>query len=384
MNIRTRVGSVELNSPLLIGSGFITEDTSFYARSVTRGCAGMVSRSLKLNVPKERQRVPAPRYVVTNDGSMLNCEWGNEKPWTNWRDKEFRLAKEIRGAIIISISGRDVESCKQLIHELDPFEPDAYEVNISCAHSGELHGNLNLDIEHLRYVLHTIRPLTKRPIWVKLSYSSILLDMAVAAEQNGADAIVCTNSIGPGLYLDPKTGRPLLGIMGGAGGLTGSAIFPIALQCVYKLYKHLNIPIVGVGGISTAEHVIQMMLAGASAVQLYTAPALHGPRVFEDITNGLETYLADHEVFSNCVDLVGYSHTLTEQHVFDAPPPLVIADRCTGCLECASSCAFDALKFVSRGKDQPKLVVVKDNCIGCNACVGVCPPEFDAFKVQMR
>lgn len=383
MSLKTKVGTIELNGPLLIGSGYITEDTSFYARSVTRGCAGMVSRSLKLNVPKERQRVPAPRYVVTNDGSMLNCEWGNEKPWTNWRDKEFRFAKEISGEIIISMSGRDVDSCKQLIRELDPFEPDAYEINISCAHSGELHGNLNLDIEHLRYALRTIRLLTKRPIWVKLSYSSILLDMAVAAEQNGADAIVCTNSIGPGLYLDPQSGRPLLGITGGAGGLTGAAIFPIALQCVYKLYKHLQIPIVGVGGISTADHVIQMMLAGASAVQLYTAPALHGPRVFEDITKDLRGYLEGHARFSSLSDLVGYSHTLPEQHVFEAPAPKVIADDCTGCLECASSCAFDALKFTSRGPDKPKLVVIKDNCIGCNACVGVCPPEFNALRTTI-
>lgn len=208
---------------------------------------------------------------------MLNCEWGNEKPWTNWRDKELQTAKEIGGAIVISISGRDVEGCKQLIHELDLFEPSAYEINVSCAHSGELHGNLNLDIRHLQNILGIIRPITKRPIWVKLSYSSIFLDMAMTAEQNGADAIVCTNSIGPGLYLDPESGRPLLSIMGGAGGLTGNAIFPIALQCVYKLYKHLQIPIVGVGGISTAEHVIQMMLAGASAVQLVHCPCLAWP-----------------------------------------------------------------------------------------------------------
>lgn len=381
MDIKTKVGSVVLNSPLLIGSGYITEDTSFYARSVARGCAGMVSRSLKFSVPRERQRVPAPRYVVTKQGSMLNCEWGNEKPWTNWRDGEFRRAKEIGGVTVISLSGRDIESCKRLIAALNPLKPDAYEINVSCAHSGELHGNLNLNIGHLRLVLQSIRSLTNCPIWIKLSYSSILVDMAVVAEQNGADAIVCTNSIGPGLFLDPETGRPLLGIMGGAGGLTGEAIFPIALQCVYKLRKHLSIPIVGVGGIGTAEHVIQMMLAGASAVQLYTAPALHGPRVFEEIAEGLKSYLGNHRRFSSLEQLIGYSHTLQEKHVFTTPPPMVIEDACTGCVECASSCAFDALKFVNRGVGQPNLVVIKDNCIGCNACVGVCPPEFNALRI---
>ena len=206
--------------------------------------------------------------------------------------------------------------------------------------------------------------------------------MALTAEREGADAIVCTNSIGPGLFLDPMTGRPLLGIQGGAGGLTGEAIFPIALQCVYKLWKNLTIPIVGVGGINSAERVIQMMLAGASAVQLYTAPALYGPRVFENITKDLENYFVNHPRFCCINDLVGYSHTLPEQHVFKALLPKVVAENCTGCLACASSCAFDALKFVSRGAGRPKHVVIKDNCIGCNACVGVCPPELNALQIQ--
>ncbi|MBP9760182.1 MAG: 4Fe-4S dicluster domain-containing protein [Candidatus Pacebacteria bacterium] len=111
---------------------------------------------------------------------------------------------------------------------------------------------------------------------------------------------------------------------------------------------------------------------------------MRGPRVFEDITKGLDRYLANHARFSTVAELIGYSHTLPERHVFEATPPQVIAQNCTGCLECATSCAFNALEFVNRGTDHPRLVAIKANCIGCNACVGVCPPEFNALKVQMR
>jgi len=92
--------------------------------------------------------------------------------------------------------------------------------------------------------------------------------MAQQAEELGANAIVCTNSIGPGMLIDTKTAKPKLGIKSGGGGVTGKAIFPIALWCVHQLSETLGIPVVGCGGIFTADDVIQMLMAGASAVQL--------------------------------------------------------------------------------------------------------------------
>lgn len=380
MELTTKVGNVHLSTPLLLGSGYITEDTYFFERSAPRGCAGLVTRSLKLNVPPERQHVPAPRYAMPSPHTMLNCEWGNEKHWSHWRDNGVRKVKDAGGAIIVSLSGRDIESCKTLITELDQQNPDAYEINISCSHSGELHGNLNLDVEHLKAALKAVRPLTNTPIWIKLSWSSILLKMAKTAEEYGADTIVCTNSIGPGLLLDTRTGKPMLGISGGAGGLTGEAIFPIALQCVYKLAKNLNIPIVGVGGVRTADEVVQMMMAGASAVQLYTEPALYGPRVFEQARDGLLTYLEANPEFTSIESIIRLTHQFREQHEYQAPEPVIIEESCTGCAECATSCAFGAISFRPRPGQKP-LVVIGDSCNGCNACVAVCPPEYDALRL---
>ena len=281
LSLYTQIGTMKLQTPLLLASGYITETPEFFLRAQPYGCSGIDPRSLKRHVPLERSKITTPRYVVFDQDSMLNCEWGNEKPWTDWRDHGVQQVKDTGCPIIISLSGRDLDSCCYLIHAFDEIGVDAYEINISCSHSGVLHGNLNIDTFHLEQLMKKVRSITTTPIWVKLSYSNLLVSMARQAQELGADAIVCTNSIGPGMLIDTKTAKPKLGIKGGGGGVTGKAIFPIALWCVHQLSKTLTIPVVGCGGIFTADDVIQMLMAGASAVQLYTAPALKGPIIFK-------------------------------------------------------------------------------------------------------
>ena len=381
MSLKTQVGSTSLETPLLLASGYITETPEFFLKAQPYGCSGMVTRSLKQHVPPERARVTAPRYAVFNHDSMLNCEWGNEKPWIDWRDDGVSQVKRTGCPIIISLSGRNLESCCYLIRAFDQLGVDAYEINISCSHSGTLHGNLNVDVLHLEKLMKKVRVVTTTPIWIKLSYSNLLVPMAQQAEKLGANAIICTNSIGPGMLIDTKTAKPKLGIKDGGGGVTGKAIFPIALWCVHQLSKALSIPVVGCGGIFTADDVIQMLMAGASAVQLYTAPALKGPIVFRRIRAGLQRFLAENPEYSSVKDLIGLSLNKTNDHQFSSPRPVVIDERCTGCGICVPSCAFDALSMV-HGSGKNPLAVIADNCISCNACVGVCPTKFNAIKAS--
>lgn len=378
MSINTQVGTLKLQTPLLLASGYITETPEFFLRAQSYGCSGMVTRSLKQHVPAERSRITAPRYAVFDQDNMLNCEWGNEKPWTDWKEHGVRQVKETGCPIIISLSGRDMDSCCYLIRTFDEIGVDAYEINISCSHSGTLHGNLNVDVLHIEQLMKKVRGVTTTPIWIKLSYSNMLIPMAQRAEELGADAIVCTNSIGPGMLIDTKTAKPKLEIKGGGGGVTGKAIFPIALWCVHQLSEKLKIPVVGCGGIFTANDVIQMLMAGASAVQLYTAPALKGPTVFMRVTAGLQRFLIGNPKYVSVDELVGLTLNKTRKHQFSSPRPIVIEEKCTGCGICVRACAFDSLSMVRRVDENP-LAVIADNCISCNACVGVCPPKFDAI-----
>lgn len=382
MSLNTEVGKVKLQTPLLLASGYITETPEFFLRAQSYGCSGMITRSLKQQVPLERSRVTAPRYTVFDNGScMLNGEWGNEKPWTDWRDSGLTRVKNTGCPIIISLSGRDSDSICHLIRVFDEVGTDAYEINISCSHSGSLHGNLNVDTLHLEQLMKKVRGVTTTPIWIKLSYSNLLISMAKLAEELGADAVVCTNSIGPGMLIDTKTAKSKLGIKGGGGGVTGKAIFPIALWCVHQLSQVLTIPVVGCGGISTADDVIQMLMAGANAVQLYTAPALKGPTVFKRITAGLRRFLSENQKHPSLKDLIGLTLSKTNDHQFSSPCPVVIEEKCTGCGICIPSCAFDALSMIPRA-GKKTLAVISDNCISCNACVGVCPQKFDAIRAS--
>lgn len=380
MKLQTNVGGVVFNTPLLVASGYITETPDHFMRAERFGCAGIVTRSLKERLPPERAQVPAPRYSVYGQTSMLNCEWGNEHPYSNWKNGWAQKVRSTGKPLIISLSGRDIQGCIKLMQEFEGLA-DAFEINVSCSHSGALHGNLNFDLKHLQELLGKIRKVTKTPIWLKLSYSPFVVEMAAEAEKYGADAIVCTNSVGPGLLIDVHTGLPKIGIKGGAGGVTGPAIFPIALRCVYEISKVVRIPVVGVGGISSAEDVLQMMMAGASAVQLYTLPALKGPRVFKQIREGLEDYLTASPIHSRLSEIIGLSHKMAETHRLTAPAPIVSDERCTGCGVCIPSCAFGAIKLSSKGGG-PAKAVIKQNCIGCNACVGVCPPELGAITTS--
>ena len=367
--LKTNVGKVKLNSPLLLASGYITETPDFFLR-ISDHASGMVTRSLKEHPPIERKNVPAPRYTIFNNSdSMLNCEWGNSTPWTEWYEHGISTVKKHGGVLILSLSGRDIESCSNLIKKFNKKDVDAYEINISCSHSGAVHGNLNVDFEHLRQLMSIVRPITKKPIWIKLSYSSYLIEMAKIAERFGADAIVCSNSIGPGLLIDTETALPKLGIIGGAGGVTGKAIFPIALNCVYLLAQTITIPIIGVGGVFTADDVIQMMMAGASAVQLYTAPAIRGPHVFCDIESDLIDFLEEHNIES-IKDVIGLSIGKASKNYFFAPKPHFDPNSCSMCGRCYCICAFGAINehiYV----DNSRINYVK--CISCNACVDVCP-----------
>jgi len=180
------------------------------------------------------------------------------------------------------------------------------------------------------------------------------------------------------MSIDTKTAKPKLGIKGGSGGVAGKAIFPIALWCVHQLSNNITIPVVGCGGIFTADDVIQMLMAGASATQLYTAPALNGPKVFQQITDDLQKFLAENSEYNSIKDLVGLTASKSTEHQFSSPPPVVNEKKCTGCGICIKACAFNAIKM-TKGSNDTTLAVIQENCNSCNACAGVCPPQINAI-----
>lgn len=379
--LKTIVTGITFDSPVILASGYITETPEFFLRSIRHNCAGMVTRSLKKH---SRGEVTAPRYYVAPKAAfMLNAEWGNEYSWTFWRDVWATEVTKTGKPLVLSLSGRNIAECLDLITAFNTLPIAAYEINVSCAHSGFLHGDLNVNLSHLQELVTSACRISEKPVWIKLGYSSFIVEMAKVAEECGAAAIVTTNTIGPGLIIDTKTTKPVLGIQGGRGGISGRAIFPIALQCVWTLCQSLTIPVIGSGGVATSDDTLQMLMAGASLVQLYTEPALKGPRVFSKISQGLKEYCRSH--CTTIRETIGCALPWANAaHSFTAKPPHIIQDDCTGCGWCKPACAFNAISFKKTAGYERAIAVIGENCITCNACVGICPEVCIVHHVQME
>jgi ferredoxin len=191
------------------------------------------------------------------------------------------------------------------------------------------------------------------------------------AQEAGADGLVAINSFGPCLAIDAETGLPLMGNESGYGWLSGQAIKPLALRCILDIVREVDLPVIGVGGVSRGIDVIEMFMVGASAVQVCTACILKGHKVFGKIVKETDRWLDEHG-YSSIEEIRGLTlGKLAKRQVrTHVVPPIVGLDRCTGCGLCEISCVYDAIHVVDR------LAVVDEGaCAGCGLCVTRCRPR---------
>jgi dihydroorotate dehydrogenase (NAD+) catalytic subunit len=152
----------------------------------------------------------------------------------------------------------------------------------------------------------TVKKNTKLPLIVKVSPNVMNLgEIVKAAEKAGADVINAVNTLGPGMGIDIKTGKPILDFK--VGGLSGPALRPIAVRCVYDIYKSVKIPIIGVGGVTTGNDAIEMMMAGASAVGIGTGVYYRGIDIFKKVCNEIEEFMKTHN-YSDLKEIIGMAH----------------------------------------------------------------------------
>lgn len=364
---------IRFPNPLLLGSGGLGENAPTLIRFLDAGAAGVVTRTTRETVDDERKVFPSPHlFVESRRNYLLNAEWGNLAPWEYWIREGLPDLKD-KGIVIVSISGRDINDCVDLACKLDQLRLPLFEINISCSHSGLLYGRITDDANHVRALVSRLKKTVKTPIMLKLGWSPVLPEIARIAAAAGADAIATTNSIGPGLDVRLEDGKPQLGIQGGAGGVTGRAIFPIALQCVHSVVEVVDIPVIGVGGISSYREVVKMLMIGARGVQIYTEALLRGPAIFGRILTDLSRFLCERG-YRSLEDLRGLSRPYLQTPTNLRPLiPEVVMEKCTGCNVCTAVCTVDAISV------NDKAVIDPAACIGCGACFHVCPPAYNAI-----
>lgn len=275
---------VTLKNPIIAASG-----TYGFGRDFTRfyDISRLGAISAKGVTPKARAGNPPVRIVETPSG-ILNAV-GLQNPGIDaFLETELPWMLEQGATVICNISGNTIQEFCEMTRKLDNSGVAFIEVNVSCPNVHEGGKVFGSDPESILAVTQAVRCCTKKPIMIKLSPNvADIAEMAVAAQEGGADSVSLINTI-TGMAIDVNTRRPVLGNM--TGGMSGPAVRPVALRMCYQVAQAVSIPVVGMGGIMTGEDAVMFLLAGCTAVQVGTAN-LADPMACVRIVDELEEYM---------------------------------------------------------------------------------------------
>jgi dihydroorotate dehydrogenase (NAD+) catalytic subunit len=264
------VGGVVLDNHLLLAAGILGTTGSSLSRMLSSGAGGVVTKSIG---PHPKNGHAGPCLIVLEDG-LLNA-MGLPNP-----SKEFvdEIASLVKKPVIVSIFGGNPAEFARVASWFEG-RVAGFELNLSCPHAEGYGAAIGTDPALVEACTRAVS-VTGIPTWVKLTPNvTDITAIGRAAEQGGASAIIAINTV-KAMRISTGMQRPVLGNR--FGGLSGSAVFPIAVRCVYELYEACTIPIIGCGGVTTADNVIEMMMAGASAVEIGSA-VYNDVKIFETI-----------------------------------------------------------------------------------------------------
>lgn len=378
-----------LKNPLILGSGTLVERPEQIAPYVAGGAALVVPRTTRANMKRKHHPIPHLWQEGRRaDPNFFNCEWtGADIAF--WRPTlEDHIAS---GDVVMSVSGRDIDDCIAVCRELDGYGRWPYlEVNVSCAHSNFAHGAINADVEHIKNLVGKLTALgLQSPVLLKLGYSAALMEMCKAARNEGIDGVVLLNTFGPVFHFDIDSyGQPVRtsGLSGSMSGLSGAPLFPVALDAVAHVHHETNLPIIACGGVSNAREAVQMLMAGAKAVQIYSAAhsfGSKGPRVFERILKDMQKQLTSYSVAKLSNIIGSASHILDHETNMQKNVPVVLDDACIACGICIDICLPEAITEVelnNAGTTKKTVRIDADTCVGCGHCIPVCPTNVRALK----
>lgn len=304
MNLSVNFCGVEFPNPTVLASGYLGVTGSSLANCCKEGCGGVTGKTLFM---EERTGHPNPT-ILTYPGGMINavglCGEGIKEAKHEF--EEFvRLAPD--NPLIGSIGGKNLKELLQCAEIMDSYPVDMIELNFSCPNVDDEMGRpIACDPMMTENATREIKKVVSKPISVKLSPNVSNIGMiAKHAEEAGADAITAINTVGPGMLIDIYMRRPILANK--VGGVGGMGITPIALRCVYDIYKNVKIPIIGTGGIMNWKDAVSMHMAGASLLGIGSAIAAYDLKAFNMITEKIKDFMNE-EGFTDVADLVGLAH----------------------------------------------------------------------------
>jgi dihydroorotate dehydrogenase (NAD+) catalytic subunit len=295
----TSVGKLRLEKPGMVASGIMDETGQSMARMLKLGAGAVVTKSIGM---KPNPGHPNPTFTE------LKCGYINAMGLPNPGIDLFRNEMEIAvksGNIIGSIYGSSPEEFAKLAGKMEEYGAAAVELNLSCPHATGYGMELGTDPKVIKSIVSAVKPSVSIPVWTKLTPNTHMIkDLAKAVEDAGGDAIVAINTV-KAMAISPQLGKPILSNK--FGGLSGPAIRSIGVRAVFDIKTVVNIPIVGVGGITDWKDAAQYLMAGACAFQVGSAIGTKGIEVFETINEELKRFMLDYG-YKSISDMVGVAH----------------------------------------------------------------------------
>ena len=297
MDMRVKIAGVEWNNPVTVASGTFGSGEE-YSEFVDLNRLGAVTTKGVANVPWPGN--PTPRVAEIHSG-MMNAI-GLQNPGIDvFCKRDIPFLRQYDTKIIVNVCGRSTEDYCEVVERLANEDVDMLEINISCPNVKEGGIAFGQNPKAAEEITRAVKKYAKQPVIMKLSPNvTSISEMAKAVEAGGADAISLINTL-TGVKIDIN--RKTFALANKTGGVSGPAIHPIAVRMVYEAANAVNVPIIGMGGIETAEDAIEMLLVGASAVSVGTAN-FYNPNVTMEIVDGIARYMEQNH-FASVQDMVG-------------------------------------------------------------------------------
>ncbi len=347
----------KLKNPLMLTEGPLSGTESLLIKASESEAGLIFTKGIRLG----EQKSPVP-FMNIHKGSLFNADWsciGIDR----WVETIERL--EVETPIVVSIAKNYVSP----------------ETAVSMAErlvkaGAKIISFVDYDPVQLVETVKLARPRIKVPIMVKLT--PFLRDLEEHLKNlvgAGIDGIAAMDSIGPVLSIDTRTGSPVLGSTDGSGYISGKNILPVTLKYIYEISRFVDIPVVGVGGVTDTDSALQMIMAGATGVGMVTSPMITGLKQFKKISDGLKQYLFENKT-GDINKIRGLTHSVNKVRDISTDFKAVISEeKCNNCGACRKVCYSNAISERSDWHSVNQTV-----CIGCGLCSGVCSENAIYFR----
>ncbi|MCD6519293.1 MAG: dihydroorotate dehydrogenase [Anaerolineae bacterium] len=306
LDVSVDLCGISLRNPLVLASGIWGSCAETLVRVGRAGAGAVTAKSCSL---EPRQGHPNPTVLDWGHGLINAIGLSNPGAWEEKRILQRAAVglKEMGVPLIASVFAETIVSFQRTVEIIAQAEPDLIELNISCPNVEDEFGRpFALDPIMAAKVTAAVREVYKGILSVKLSPNvPDIVQVARAVEKAGADLLTAVNTLGPGMVIDVHAGRPVLSNK--VGGISGAALRPIAVRCVYEITQAVSIPVIGMGGVLTGEDAMQMLMAGATAVGIGSALYYYGEAAFMRILGELEELMVQ-EGYSSIKEFRGCAH----------------------------------------------------------------------------